>query len=164
MKLLELLIKLPIKALYLWYWIIPFRFNVLAFAAYFGIMYLCYGSIHVSDIKEVVKANNLGMFWGFFVPFAVPCFISFGAMMGGDGLGSDASLSTIDRAIQFRNGQMNVASTKRASEILEKTAHLDVIKANKDNNKVFKRAEQGFNAKYGASSPSAIYKDIMEND
>lgn len=163
MKFIEQLIKIPLKALYLWYWVIPIRFSVLAFAAYFGVMYLLYGSLYASDIQNVLEANGVGMFWGFVVPFVVPVFLSLGATFSGGG-NPNASTSAIDDAIKFRNGQMNIAPPKKAAEILRKTAHLDVIQANKDSNDVFKNASYGFDAKYGISSPTKVFDDIMKND
>ena len=76
--------------------------------------------------------------------------------------GHAPSPNALERAIQFRNGQMSVATPQRAAEILQKTAHLDLINANKNTNQVFRSAAHGFDAKYGASSPTKVYRDIMD--
>jgi hypothetical protein len=71
--------------------------------------------------------------------------------------------SALDQAIQFRNGQMSVSSPTEAAEILQKTSHLDAMKIH-GNTDVMKSAQQGFDAKYGAASPTKVYNDIMRKE
>lgn len=154
-------IKLIFKALYMWYWMLPIRLGFLALVAYIGMMYFAYGSLQMSEIRDVLEANGIGTFFGFFVPFGVPVFLSLGATFGIATSTNAPAPNALEQAIQFRNGQMNISTPQGAADILQKTAHLDLINANKDTNPVFKSAAHGFNAKYGASSPTKVYNDIM---
>jgi len=158
---MKTVIKKLLTLLYLWYWMIPIRFSALAFFAYFGLMYMIYGSLDPTEIERLLKSYGISMFWGFFVPFGVPTFLSLGAMFGTTSPDNAPSPSALDQAIQFRNGQMSVSSPTEAAEILEKTSHLDAMRVY-GHMDVMKSAQQGFDAKYGASSPTKVYNDIMK--
>lgn len=157
MNILKKLLLIP----YMWYWMIPIRLGALAFAGYFLLMYLIYGSLSPIEIRLFLKESGTTMFWGFFVPFGVPTLLSLGAMFGVTSPSAAPNLNNINRAIQFRNGQMSVSTPQGAAEILEKTAHLDMIAANSDQ-PVFNSALQGFDAKYGASSPTTVFNEMMK--
>lgn len=158
MKILKQIFKKILLALYMWYWIIPISFNVLAFAGYFLLMYLIYGSLQVSEINNFLEGHGISTFVGFFVPFGIPCFLALGAMFG---LVSPSSLSSIDQAIDYRNRQMGISTPKEAAEILQKTSTLDAMKVY-GHMDVMKSANQGFNAKYGTSSPTTVFKDMVK--
>jgi hypothetical protein len=154
------IIKKILSLLYMWYWMIPIRLGALAFIVYFVLMYVIYGSLQPTEIKGFLESNGLNMFTGFFLPFGIPTFLSLGAMFGMAGPANAPSPTALEKAIQYRNGQMSVSSDKKAAEIFEKTAHLDVMQAN-INVPIMSSAVRGFDAKYGASSPTKVYNDIM---
>ena len=154
-------IKIILKALYMWYWMLPIRLGLLALVAYFGMIYFIFGSLQMTQIRDILEASDMNTFTGLFIPFGVPMLLALGSTFGVTYAGHAPSPSALDRAIQFRNGQMSVSTPQQAADILQKTAHLDLISANKDTNSVFRSAAHGFDAKYGASSPTKVYNDIM---
>lgn len=142
----------------IWIWVIPTRLTVLAIAVYFGLMYVLFGSVHVSEIKELLVGNKWGYFFGFILPFALPMFIAFISAFA-QGKGAETSLQ---QAIRFRNSQMRIKPPKDASRILQKTSILDLmVNSNSD---VMEKAKRGYEAEYGNSSPTKVFKDLMDED
>lgn len=152
-------VRLILKILYLWFWVIPIQFGMLAFICYFGLIYLLYGTISVSEIKMFLGKNDTTFFICYWLPFAVPMLLSLGAIFGSS-LGSKSK--SLEDAIIFRNGQMSKSSDKDASEILKKTTYLDMLQ--KNDSDVFEKARRGFDATYGASSPTKAFRDLMDDN
>ncbi len=154
-----------LKVLNYWFFVIPGgRFALFVFVGHFLIIDYAQGDQpNYLFVRQLGGAGSLGHI-GFYIIFGIPFFWSFISMFamtsGSPRLGSKMN-STLDNAIAYRNGQMNVASPKEAAEILQKTSHLDAMKIHGHMDSM-KSAEQGFNAKYGSSSPSKVYKDIMK--
>lgn len=57
---------------------------------------------------------------------------------------------------------MSKSSDKDASEILKKTTYLDMLQ--KNDSDVFEKARRGFDATYGASSPTKAFRDLMDDN
>lgn len=151
-------VRLILKIIYFWYWHIPTKFGMLAFIGYFLLIYIFFGAISVSEIKVILGKNDATFFICFWLPFAVPMLLSLGAIFGSSAGPKGKSL---EDAIKFRNGQMNVSADKEASEILRKTSYLDMLNSNDSD--VFKKARRGFDATYGASSPTKAFRDLMDD-
>lgn len=158
MNILRKLLYIP----YMWYWMIPLRMGVIAFAGYFLMMFAIYGTISPTEIKLLLKDNGITMFWGYFIPFGIPTLLAFGAMFAATGASNIApSPTALEDAIAYRNGQMSITTPQKAAEILNKTSNLDAMKVYGDM-EVMKIAQQGFDAKYGASTPNRVFDDMMK--
>lgn len=144
--------------IYLWMWWIPTRLTVIAIAGYFGMIYLLFGSILVSEIKEYFGDNKCGYLFGFILPFGFPMFLAFISMFA-QGKNSETSLQ---RAIRFRNGQMQIKPPKEASKILKQTSMLDLIE-NSDSD-VMEKAKRGFESEYRNSSATNVFKRMMDDE
>jgi hypothetical protein len=152
-------IQIVLRVLYLWYWIIPLNLGLLALVGYFGLIYLLFGTISMSEINEIVGKSGSAFFWQFWLPFAIPIFMSLGSTLyRSDGV----KKQSLNEAIRFRNGQMKVKSDKEASEILRKTNYLDMLQ--KNDSEVFDKARRGFDAKCRTKPANEIFNDIMNKD
>lgn len=69
------------------------------------------------------------------------------------------SSSALDRAIEYRNGQMGVQTAQEAFKTLKNTASLDMMKTNVGNDS-FDKALQGFNAQLGNKTPQEIFNKL----
>lgn len=143
----------------IWIWVIPKNLTIIAIAGYFGLMYLLYGTIHVSEIKSDFGDNKWGYFFGFILPLALPMLIAFISMFS---QGASSNGNSLQRAIQFRNSQMRNKTPIEASEVLKETSYLDALC--KDDSDVFEKARRGFNAQYGNSPPTRVFEDIMDKE
>lgn len=150
-------IRILFRILYLWYWFIPIHFGMLAFVLYFGIIYLLYGTLNMSEIEHILGKSEKLFFFCFWLPFGVPLLLSLGSIFGSP-VGANSSHND---ALNFRNGQMSISSDKEASEILKETSYLDMLNSN--NSEVFEKAKRGFEAKYGAKPPTEVFNDMMKN-
>lgn len=158
MKVLQTILLAIGKVLLYWFYVIPFNLTIIAFVGYNVIMYFLYGSLNPTEIREVVEANGFNMVTGFLIPFGIPYIISLFRMFGD---GSRRAHSTIlEDTIAHRNRMMSHKSDKEAFRILQKTSHLDVMNANKDN-PMFNKTVQGFSAKAGNKNPASVYKEFM---
>lgn len=152
------------KAIYYWYYYIPFTFGIFALIAYFLIMFVLYGgTISTFEIKRNLDDLGIGMFWGFVVPFMVPCFVSFYSLFIGNShpnaLNSQDG-DTLDRVLEHRDMMVKRSSAIEASEILQKTSYLDTMK-NNSSNKALVNARKGFNARFGQDSSSKALRDLI---
>lgn len=157
LRLLNIFIRIIIWGIYLWFWLVPTCLTVVAIAIYFGLIYWIFDTVHISEIKEYFGYDKWGYLFGFILPLALPMFIAFIAMMA-QGKGAESSLQ---QAIRFRNGLMIVKPPVKASNILRKTAFLDAL--NSDDSEVYEKARRGYNAKYGNSSPTKVFNDLMDD-
>lgn len=139
-------------------WWIPTRLTVIAIAGYFGLMYLLFGSVLVSEIKEYFGDNKWGYLFGFILPSGLPMFTAFVSMMA-QGKSSETSLQ---KAIRFRNSQMRIKPPKEASNILKQTSILDVVE-NSDSD-VMEKVKRGYEAEYGNSSVTNVFKRMMDDE
>ncbi len=156
---IRLITRITSRIIYAWLWWIPTRLTVIAIAGYFGFIYLLYDTIHVSEIKQIYGDKKWGYFFGFFLPFAFPMFLAFiSALAHGKG----SSGSSLFQAIKFRNGQMRIKPPIEASTILRKTAFLDALNSNVSD--TYHKARRGYDAQYGNSSPTRVFKDLMKDD
>jgi hypothetical protein len=151
-------ILLLVHLLKIWIWVIPTCLTILAIAGHFGLMYLVFDSVHVNEIKEYFGDNKWGYLFGFILPLALPMFIAFISAFA-QGKGVESSLQ---QAMRFRNGQMRVKPPVEASKILRKTAFLDAL--NSEDSEVYEKARRGYDAQYGNSSPTKVYRDLMDDD
>lgn len=153
-----------LKVLNYWFFLIPGRFTILALVCYYFLIDYIVGdqafylfNRQLSESWEYLP----GVFW---IVFGFPTLWAFISMwadtMSGPRFG-DSMNSALDSAIAYRNGQMSISSPKKAFDIYRDTTHLDVMKKNSQN-KTFEQAVQGFNAKYGNSSPQKIFKEFTK--
>lgn len=157
LRLLFKIIRFLARVIYLWYWWIPIQLGILSLMSYFGLIYLLFGTIDITEIQEILGNCETSFFLYFWVPFAVPIFLSLGACFASP-VGSKSR--SLDEAIRYRNGQMSVKPDKEAAEILGRTSYLDMLNSNDWN--VFLAARQGFDARYGAKPPTEVFKDLMK--
>lgn len=147
------------KALNYWFLVIPIRFSFIAFIGYNTLIYFIAGSFDVRLAEKVVNEFGINSVWLVF-GLGLPYFISFFSMFAVTRKSSE-NTSSLDKAIEYRNGQMSVKTDKEAFEIYKKTTLLDVMKANKDEY-AYKQAIKGFNATSGNDTPQKVLRDYMK--
>lgn len=148
---------LLLKILNWWFLKIPIRFSILALLGYCGLFFLLFGTMNLPKVENILESIHLPKkSW---MIIGGPMFISFVALFVG-GKGSK-NVSSLDKVVQFRNGQMGISSDKKASEILQKTSELDAMQNNKDS-EVYNKAKRGFEARFGTSSPATAFKELMD--
>lgn len=140
-----------------WFWEIPTRFSILALCSYSGLLFLLFGSMNVSKIENIIESVNLpSKLWMF---IGTPMFVSFVSLFVGAKVSND--IEALEKVIRFRNGQMGISSDKKASKILQKTSQLDVLSTH-DNSEMYEKAKRGFEARFGTSSPTTVFKKLMD--
>lgn len=112
----------------------------------------------MQEINTILGKNGLDFFWKFWLPFAIPIFLSLGSTLYSS---PGIKKQSLNEAIRFRNGQMKVKSDKEASEILERTNYLDMLQ--KSDSEVFEKARRGFDAKYRTKPANEIFNDMVDN-
>ena len=146
-----------VKVIVFWVIEIPSKLNIFATFMYFGLMYLCFGTASMSDIKHGVFEDNWYAQALVFIFFGAPALIGFFCFLGLS-IGSSDAMGSIDSVIAYRNQKMKHASPKEAYEIMKKTAHLDVVKSDPS----FDNARAGFRNTTRNAGPSSVYKDLMD--
>lgn len=159
MKIIKNILLAIAKILMYWYYVIPFNLTIIAFIGYNLMIYLIYGAIDPKIIKEVLESYNISFFVGFVLPFGIPYILSVVRLF--DSSGSTANADILDGTITHRNMMISHKDDKEAYEIFKKTAHLDVMKSEKDSG-MFSKAVRGFKADVGNRAPHNIYKDFMD--
>lgn len=71
--------------------------------------------------------------------------------------------NSLDAALRYRNGQVDISTPQKAFDIYKKTASLDLMKANEEN-PTFQRAIQGYNALYGNKTGPETFNGLTEKD
>jgi len=162
MKKLLKIILISLKVINYWLLVIPAKFSFFAFVGYCLFVYFYFDTVHISEIREVLGGSeSLGynLFMIFIgLPFMISFFSMFSQGMAAPGVSTNSAL---DRAIAYRNGLMNVSTPNRAYDIYKQTAHLDVIKANSDN-ELGRKVARGFTAEMRNASPQEIYKKFVD--
>lgn len=162
MNLIKNILLTIAKVLMYWFYVIPFNFTVIAFAGYNLMIYLIFGAIDPKVIQEVCEANDVSMTLAFWLPFAVPYFISLFRMFGDSS--NRANTDILDDTIAHRNRVMSIKTDKEAFDIYKKTAVLDVMKAGATNgDPTFERAVTGFRATVRNDNPAGVYKGLMDD-
>ena len=72
MNLVKKILMMIAKAVYAWFYVIPFNLKFASFIAYSFIIYFVYGTYNPAEIEIVVESHGLSMFTGFFLPFGIP--------------------------------------------------------------------------------------------
>jgi hypothetical protein len=156
------IILISIKVINYWLLVIPTKLSFFAFIGYNALIYFYFGEIDVNTVKR--ELNGLGYFENltFFIFFGIPYVLSFFSMFSQTTSGPGNSIdTTLDRAIAYRNGQMDISTPNKAYEIYRKTAHLDVIKANA-NSELGGKVARGFVAEMRNAPPQEIYKKFVD--
>lgn len=149
-----------VKILNYWFLVIPMKMSLFAFIGYNLIILGVFGAIDMGVVKDALDLSNINHAW-FNILIGFPYFISFYSMFAGANTSTGGLTSSLDRAIDYRNGQMSVKSDKDAFELYKKTANLDVMKANQGSH-AYSKAIKGFNATSGNDSPQKVLKDYLK--
>ena len=96
----------------------------------------------------------------FWVGIGFPLFWSFISAFASTSNYGNKNL--VDSILRFRNGQMDVATPKKAYNIFKRTAMLDVMKEHQGEH-IYDKAMQGFKAMHGNDSPTTIYKELLND-
>ncbi|MBN9294988.1 MAG: hypothetical protein J0G96_13505 [Flavobacteriia bacterium] len=166
MKLIWNFFLFILKILNWWFFKIPGRFSFFALVGYNLLIYFCFGRWSIEAVEESLGSDSFKYFL-FLLFIAFPMFWSFICCWSGAKMTSSQfsknNTSVLDRAIDYRNGQIGVQTPKQAFETMKKTAVLDQMKAN-EGSKAFDKAMQGFNAQYGNKPPQAIFEKLTGKD
>lgn len=156
------IILISLKVINYWLLVIPTKLSFFAFIGYNALIYLCFGEIDMNTIREDLGGRGSYMYLFFMIFIGLPYIISFFSMFSQGMIAPGvATNSALDRAIAYRNGQMNVSTPNKAYDIYKQTAHLDVIKANSDN-ELGRKVARGFTAEMRNASPQEIYKKFVD--
>lgn len=150
-----------LRVLLWWFFMIPSRYTIFAFLAFFFTIQLSIGDqpLHLFN-RSLGGTGSLGYntFWLF---LGAPCFISFFTLFGGSThhLG-DITDDKLKRLIAYRNGQILHKGPKEGYEIYKKTALLDVMNDN-ENDEVIGKVKRGFNASHLNRDVTTIYEEFI---
>ena len=158
------LLKLFLKILNIWFFILPSRFPILYMVGLFFLMkWVTKDQPHYLFVRELGGVKTWGYFL-FMLFFEFPFFWSFFCLWGDvKMLSRRSNNNSLDAAIQYRNGQVDISTPQKAFDIYSKTASIDMMKAN-EGNPTFERAIQGYNALYGNKTGPETYNALTEKD
>ncbi len=141
-------------------WWIPLHLTVIAVALQFLVIYLVFGTVHATDIKEQFEDNKTSYFFLFIVPFALPMVIAVMSCFAQGKISS--SFTTIDKALAYRAQRAKTLPAKKVFEIARKTSALDFLKSNDSD--IAQKAKSGMEATYGHQPPNKIIEDFLKED
>lgn len=155
------LLKLFLKILKIWFFILPSRFPILNMVGLFLLMkWVTNDQPHYLFLRELGGAKSWGNFF-YMLFFQFPFFWSFFCLWGDVKMISRRrNNNSLDAVIAYRNGQMSNKTAQEAFGIYKDTAHLDLMKAN-ESNPNFEKIIQGFNIEFNnRPAPDAFAKFI----
>lgn len=153
-----------LRALFWWFFLLPWRYSIFVFLAFFLAIQLSIGdqSLHLFN-RSLGGLGSCGynMFWLF---LGGPCFISFFTLFGASThhLGNKTD-DKLKQLIAFRNGQILHRGPKEGYEIFKKTALLDVME-DQENNEVMRKIKAGFNGSHLNRSVTSIYDEFIDKE
>lgn len=149
-----------------WFFKIPSRYSVIALVGYNLLIYFTFGRWSIDAVQETLGKDSYKMaLFHIFISF--PMFWSFICCWSNAKLTSSkfrkSNTDAIDRAIEYRNGQIRVQTPQEAFETMKKTAVLDQISTNNGID-AYDKAMQGFNADFGNKTPQEIFNKLSSNN
>ncbi|MBC9812187.1 hypothetical protein H9Y05_06810 [Crocinitomicaceae bacterium CZZ-1] len=150
-----------LRALFWWFFLLPWCYSIFVFVLFFLAIQMSIGdqSIHLFN-RSLGGVGSCGynMFWLF---LGGPCFISFFTLFGASThqIG-DRTDDKLKRLIAFRSGQILHKGAKEGYEIYKKTALLDVMNDN-ENDEVIGKVKRGFNASHLNRDVTTIYEEFI---
>lgn len=157
---LEWVIKITLKSIYLWLWWIPTRLTVIAVAFQFLVMYLCFGTVHASLIKDQIGDNEASYLFFFIIPFGFPMLIAVMTCFAHGKMST--SMTTIEKALAYRSQKAMTLTDKKVYEMVRKTSALDFLNSN--DSEIAEKARAGLEATYGNQPPNKIIEDFLNED
>jgi uncharacterized integral membrane protein len=159
-RILSSIVKATFKLAYIWIWWIPVNLTIIAVALQFLVMYVIFGTVHTTEVKEQFEDSRTSYFFQFIVPFAVPMVIAVLSCFVQGKMSS--SFTTIDKALAYRAQRAKTLPAKKVFEIARKTSAIDFLKSNDSD--IAQKAKSGMEATYGHQPPNKIIEDFLKED
>lgn len=160
LRIIKWVLKVVLKAIYVWQWWIPTRLTVIAVALQFLVMYFLFGTVHTSKVQDQFADNEASYLFFFIIPIAFPMIIAVMSCFAHGKMSN--SLTSVERALAFRAQKASVLPDKKVFELVKKTSALDFLQ--NSNSEVAKRAKSGMEATYGNEPPNKIIEDFLKDD
>lgn len=157
---LILVLKVILKALYVWLIWIPINLNAIAVGLQFLIMNMVFGTIHSSLIKDQFGDNMASYLFFFIIPFGFPMLIAVMACFAHGKMST--SMTTIEKALAYRSQKAMTLPDKKVYDMVHKTSALDFLNSN--DSEIAEKARAGMEANYGNQPPNKLIENFLKDD